>query len=54
MVSSYGPLPKIPGKCQLGLQLGRVPQGGLTITFKPKMSQPPGLIVFKGIKFSWV
>ena len=30
------PLPKIPGKCPLGLKLGGVPQGGLNITFKPK------------------
>ena len=34
------PLPKIPGKCPLGLKLGRVPQGGLNITLKPKKSQP--------------
>ena len=34
------PLPKIPGKCPLGLNFGRVSQGGLNITFKPKKSQP--------------
>ena len=35
-----GDLPKIPGKCPMGLKLGRVPQRGLNITFKPKKSQP--------------
>ena len=34
------PLPKNPGKCPMGLKLGRVPQGRLNITFKPKKSQP--------------
>ena len=43
------PLPKIPGKCPMGLKLGRVPQGGLNITFKPKESQPSTYGCHKGI-----
>ena len=43
------PLPKIPEKCPLGLKLGRVPQGGLNITFKPKKSQPSTFGFHKGI-----
>ena len=43
------PLPKIPGKCPLGLKLGRVPQGGLNITFKPKKSQSSTYGCHKGI-----
>ena len=40
MGGAYGPLSKIPEKCPLGLKLGRVPQAGINITFKPKKSQP--------------
>jgi hypothetical protein len=43
------PLPKIPGKCPLGLKLGRVPREGLNITFKPKKSQPSTYGCHKGI-----
>ena len=45
----YGPLPKIPGKCPLGINVGRVSQGGLNITFTPKKSQPSTFGCHKGI-----
>ena len=43
------PLPKIPVKCPLGLKLGRLPQGALNMTFKPKKSQPSTYGCHKGI-----
>ena len=43
------PLPKIPGKCPMGRKLGRVPQRGLNIKFKPKKYQPSAYGCHKGI-----
>ena len=42
VVKMTPPLPKIPGKCPMGLKLGRVPQGGLNITFKPNKQAGSG------------
>ena len=45
----WPPCHKIPWKCPLGLKLGRVPQGGLNMTFKPKSPNQVSMDVHKGI-----